>query len=291
MGRSENEVPRPECSPDQQRLSNWVKRLAVPRNALANAASNRWVRDELAGELERCGLVVRTQGRWQNVVALPRGTGRRRPVVLVGAHYDSVPDRPGADDNASGLSVMLECARLLARSQAEVSVGFVAFNGEEDGLLGSRDFVDRGMSELGLAVRVAHVLEMVGFRDQAAGPQHLPLPWIEASRRRPDFLGLLGKGRSNKMVDEALASVASPRLRVLGAKTWGPLHFVFPDLRRSDHFSFWRRGLPSVLWTDTADFRNPNYHRASDTADTLDYGFMRDITGLLTTLVGKGKSA
>ncbi|MFO0668592.1 MAG: M28 family peptidase [Polyangiaceae bacterium] len=78
---------------------------------------------------------------------------------------------------------------------------------------------------------------------------------------------------------------AAPGLRVLGAKTWGPMHRVFPDLTQSDHFAFWQRGLPATLWTDTAYFRNPNYHQPTDTPDTLDYAFMRDVAELLVAVV------
>ena len=74
---------------------------------------------------------------------------------------------------------------------------------------------------------------------------------------------------------------------LVAAKTWGPLHRVFPDLTRSDHFPFWNAGLPAVLWTDTGNFRNPNYHRATDTPDTLDYGFMREVAELICALASE----
>jgi hypothetical protein len=72
---------------------------------------------------------------------------------------------------------------------------------------------------------------------------------------------------------------------VLGAKTWGPLYRLFPDLARSDNFPFWSAGLAALLWTDTGDFRNPNYHRPTDTPDTLDYEFMRDVAQLVCALI------
>src|SRR5690348_16328865 len=99
-------------APDEARLRRWVARLAVSRHLFANARTNAWVCTELATEFERQGFSVRLQGSYKNVVALPR-RANGRPVTLVAAHYDSVPDCPGADDNASGLAVMLECARTL----------------------------------------------------------------------------------------------------------------------------------------------------------------------------------
>lgn len=278
----------PQCGvavPDEARLRRWVEHLAVPRHMYANARGNARIREDLAAALERCGLTVRIQGRYRNIVALPDAAGDR-PITLVAAHYDSVPGCPGADDNASGLAVMLECARVLAAVDTGGAVGFIAFNAEEDGLLGSRDFIDHGLPALGLRVRTAHVLEMVGFRDRTT-LQRLPLPWVPARLRVPDFLGVIAKGGSNGTVRRAVRSSAAPGLRLLAAKTWGPLHRLLPDLTRSDHFAFWAAGRPAVLWTDTGNFRNPNYHASSDTPDTLDYTFMREVTELLSAVVAQ----
>lgn len=275
---------RREMAPDEGRLRAWVERLAVPRNVFANPRGNAAVRRQLADAFESLELSVQLQGPYQNVVALPRRASAG-PLTIIAAHYDSVPDCPGADDNASGLAVMLECARALSRTGAAAPIGFIAFNGEEDGLLGSRDFVTQGLPALALQLRDVHVLEMVGFRTGAMAAQRLPLPWVTGKLRRPDFIGLLAKGRSNAVVDQALASRAAPGLRLLAAKTWGPLHRLLPDLSRSDHFPFWEAGMPAVMWTDTADFRNPNYHRLTDTPDTLDYSFMQQVTELLCAVV------
>ena len=281
-----NAVPlRRGIAPDQERLRAWVQRLAVPRHIFANARSNERVGRDLSAAFERRGLAVHVQGRHRNVVALPPASNGRA-LTFVAAHYDSVPDCPGADDNASGLAVMLECARILAGTTPRLPVGFIAFNAEEDGLLGSRDFVARGLPELGCRVRAVHVLEMVGFRPRAR-TQDLPVPWAPSRMRVPDYVGLIAKERSNPVIDRAMRSLAAPRLRVLGAKTWGPLERVLPDISRSDHFPFWLAGETATLWTDTGNFRNPHYHRATDTPDTLDYVFMRDVTELLTSLVAE----
>jgi hypothetical protein len=267
----------------EARLRRWVERLAFPRHVLADARANRRAGDELAGALADLGYVVRLQGRFRNVVALPRGAAGR-PLTLVAAHYDSVPGSPGADDNASGLAAMLECARALAGAGAAAAVGFVAFNAEEDGLLGSREFVAEGLRELPGPLRVAHVLEMVGFRGPPGHEQRLPLPWVPRGLRSPDFIGLLARGPSNECVDRAVARARPGGLRVAAAKTWGPLERLLPDLTRSDHFAFWSAGAPATLWTDLGNFRNPHYHRPSDTPDTLDYAFLREVTALLTAV-------
>jgi Peptidase family M28 len=134
-------------------------------------------------------------------------------------------------------------------------------------------------------MRDAHVLEMVGFRGGPGCEQRLPLPWAPPSLRKPDFLGLLTKGPSNPSADLARARARSGELRVVTAKTWGPLERLLPDITRSDHYPFWSAGLPATLWTDLGDFRNPNYHRATDTPDTLDYAFLREVTALLCAVV------
>ena len=270
-------------SPEEARLSEWTRRLAVPRHRVLHRRQNRWVREELARAFEAAGFGVRLQGEYENLVALPEGA-RGESLPLVAAHYDSVPFCPGADDNASGLAVMLECARVLGKGQAKV--GFVAFNAEEDGLLGSQDFVRSGLGSLPCTVSSVHVLEMVGYRPgHSKERQALPFPWLPDRLKTPDFLGLVAKGATNRLIDAALDSEAAPKLRVLGAKTWGPLHRLFPDLARSDHFPFWNAGLSALLWTDTGNFRNPNYHRPSDTPDTLDYAFMRDVAELVCALI------
>lgn len=262
-------------------LRGWVERLAVPRHRLAEARANRRTGALLGASFERLGLRVVEQGRYANVVALPAGSG---PVRLVAAHFDSVPGTPGADDNASGVAAMLAVATALSaagqgRGGTGERVGFIAFNAEEDGLLGSDDFVAHGRDELGVDVALVHVLEMVGFRARGRDSQRSPLPRWVPTPREGDFVGLVGNGASNRAVRDVLRTGEGPRR--LGLRTWGPVQRWLPDLGRSDHLPFWRAELPAVLWTDTAEFRNPHYHRPGDRPDTLDYTFLHDVAALL----------
>jgi hypothetical protein len=276
-------------APEALRLRRWVERLAVPRHIVRNTCGNAWVRRELVGALQACGLEVQLQGRFGNVVALPRSpwdSAISSPLTLIAAHYDSVPDCPGADDDASGVAALLECARVLAAGPSR-PVGFVVFNAEEEQLAGSRDFVAHGLGAIPGGVEAVHVLEMVGFRAAGAPAEALPLPWTPALLEVPDYVALLARGPSNAILRRAARSRAAPGLRVVSARTWGPLHRLFPDLSRSDHFPFWEAGIGAVLWTDTGNFRNPNYHRPSDVPDTLDYAFMREITELLCAVVSE----
>lgn len=278
--------PHPDLLPRGEgdmtvRLRMLVERLAVPRHRIAEPAANAATRAWLIGAFQELGLEVSVQGQFQNVVALPRGAKR---VTLIGAHYDSVPGCPGADDNASAVAVMLEAAKALVGAP----VGFVAFNAEEEGLLGSFDFVEHGLPTLGVQVDGIHVLEMLGFQNSGAPLAKLPLPWTPECVKRCDFIGVIGKAASNDDVERTLASAAAPELKVVGARTWGPVHVVMGDITRSDHFPFWLAGLRAVLWTDTANFRNPHYHRPSDLPETLDYEFMARVTELLIEVVQTG---
>jgi Zn-dependent M28 family amino/carboxypeptidase len=230
---------------------------------------------------------VEVEGELKNVIATPRGT-IDRPLILVGAHYDSVPDTPGADDNASGIAAMLACARALARLDPAPHVGFVAWNGEEDGLLGSIEFVAHRRAQGDMPIAAVHVLEMVGYARHEPGSQRMPVP-VPGAPDIGDFIGLLANQRSNHLVELAArqAEAVVPELPVVGLKVYLGLEGWLPVLHRSDHSPFWKAKIPAMLWTDTAEFRNPNYHRPTDTPETLDYTFMRRVTQLIIATVAR----
>ncbi len=267
----------------ENRLRELVTAMSVPRSFFSELAENQriasWIADELSspqrplGGIEGGGpqLDIRFQGRYANVVATTRAAAER-PSVLIGAHYDSVPKCPGADDNASAVAAMMHCAELLVRHDPALPLAFVAFNCEEDGLLGSADFVDSFLPESPLRVRMAHVLEMVGYSDPRPGSQKLPHGLPVRLPDAGDFLGLLANGGSRREASRVLRLAASylPDFPVLSLKVYFNLERRIPVLLRSDHASFWHGGVPSLLWTDTSEFRNARDHRRTDTPDTLD---------------------
>ncbi len=263
-----------------ERLRAFVEEISVPRSYYAEREANERVARQIAEHLAGFGLDVELQGPYSNVVARTPESGRR-PAVLVGAHYDSVPGTPGADDNASAVAALLASAELLATSSLPLL--FVAWNAEEDGMLGSVDFVDRFLPRSGLRLRVAHVLEMVGFCDPRPGTQDVPPSLPISLPSTGDFLGLVANRRSGRTAREvlSLARTYLDQMPVLALEVFLGLERFFPVLLRSDHASFWRRRIPSLLWTDTSEFRNPHYHRASDLPKTLDHAYLKRVTQLL----------
>jgi Zn-dependent M28 family amino/carboxypeptidase len=258
--------------------------LSFPRHYVAERQANVRARDMLLRLLHDFGYTLHLVGSYDNIMVTSGGP-TEGPYLLLGAHYDSVPGTPGADDNASAVAACLECARLL-RNRSIPGTMIVLFNREEDGLLGSREFVQFITRQSGMKIAEAHVFEMVGYCTRAPGSQRMPpgLPGMFAPDVG-DFIGLLANQSSN-FAAEALLSLAStylprtPVVPVIALKFYLGIERFFGHLHRSDHAPFWEAGIPAVMWTDTAEFRNPNYHRATDTPDTLDYAFLTQVTQL-----------
>jgi Zn-dependent M28 family amino/carboxypeptidase len=269
----------------ETQLREWVERISVPRHFGAERAQNRATAEWLSGVFESFGLMTEPQGKYANILAFPKQTVEE--VVLVGAHYDSVPMCPGADDNGSAVAAMLGCAAACSLWRPLLPVLFVAFNCEEDSLAGSRDLVASYLPDAPFKIRCAHILEMVGYASSSPGSQRVPAGLPVKIKDCGDFLGLLANGSSKALMDSILCASATytPQLPVTGLKVWLGLEKYFPVLARSDHAPFWAQNIPAVMWTDTSEFRNPNYHRHTDTPDTLDYPFLQKVTQLLTATV------
>jgi Zn-dependent M28 family amino/carboxypeptidase len=272
-------------------LRSLVEMLAFPRHYTREKSANRRARDLLLQHARGLGYAPSLQGSFDNIVFATHGL-EDGPFLLLGAHYDSVPGTPGADDNASAVAVCLECARLIRKHDLGPAM-IVLFNREEDGLLGSSEFVAHLEEQSACSVKEAHIFEMVGYRDRTPGSQRLPpgLP-IVGVRDVGDFLALLANSASNAVAEELLGLAARyiPDTPVAALKIYLGLERAFPHLTRSDHAPFWEAGIPSIMWTDTSEFRNPHYHRATDTPDTLDYDFMCDVTKLALARVVSGRA-
>lgn len=271
-------------------LRSVVETISIPRNFWAEPDNNKFVAEWIAKELNSYGYKTFYQGKYRNVVAMQKEE-TQDSVILIGAHYDSVPKTYGADDNASAVAAMLGCAKVISECAPQISVCFVAFNCEEDGLIGSTDFVNTFLPESGLTIDEAHILEMVGFSSEVKGSQNMPSGLPIKVSDTGNFLGLMGNNDSKHLVDEVLKNARTyfSEFPVVGLKLYFGVEQYFPDFARSDHVPFWREGIPALMWTDTAEFRNPNYHRKTDTPDTLNYSFLHRATQLLLAYILKNK--
>jgi len=218
-----------------------------------------------------------------NLVAERPGTRRPDDVVILGAHYDTVPETPGADDNASAVAMLIEVARILQPSVFQRTLRFVAFACEEPphyytDTMGSQVYARqcrvRGERIVGMLC-----LEMVGYYCTEPNSQQIP-PGIPRSLRwafpkRGDFLAAVGNLRSWRL--------GWTFRRGFKRASRFPLYsIVLPEtiseIRMSDNSSFWDQGYPALMVTDTSFLRNPHYHTATDTPNTLDYDRMAQAT-------------
>lgn len=203
----------------------------------------------------------------------------KEKIILIGAHYDTVTHSPGADDNASGVAVLLELGRLLRDAEPSNELRLVAFVNEEPPFFftrrqGSRVYAN-AMRRRGERVRLMLALEMLGFYRDTPGSQQYPPIFRWFYPNRADFVALVSNLRSaGEMRRLAAAFRSATRFPLEQAATF----FWVPGVAWSDHLSFWREGYRAMMLTDTAFFRNPNYHAATDTPETLDYPRMAAVT-------------
>jgi Zn-dependent M28 family amino/carboxypeptidase len=202
--------------------------------------------------------------------------------LIVAAHYDTVRGSPGADDNASALAVLLEAARRLRSVSLSREIRFIAFSLEEEDLLGSLAYVS-SLRKDGQEIGGAIVLECVGYACATEGSQRTPPGVPIAVPTVGDFLAIVGNTASAALVAavESAAKERVPDLKTAALIVPGNGELL-PDSRRSDHAAFWHFGYPAVMLTDTANFRNPNYHASTDTIETLDLGFMEKVAQTVT---------
>jgi Zn-dependent M28 family amino/carboxypeptidase len=220
---------------------------------------------------------------YRNVVATVGGSSA--PPLIVAAHYDTVQGSPGADDNASGLAVLLDVARTLAAESLSRPVQFIAFCLEEEDLLGSRAYIAH-LRATQREILGAIVLECVGYAGHEEGSQRTPPGIPIAVPSVGDFLAIVGNQGSAHLAAEVerAANQQAPALKTLSLLMPGRGERL-PDTRRSDHAAFWDADYPAVMLTDTADYRNPHYHRPTDTFDTLNVDFMTQVAAAVTAAV------
>ncbi|MFN6354901.1 MAG: M28 family peptidase [Cyanobacteriota bacterium] len=268
----------PELPPLQQRLQADLALLARPRHAQWDPLGLLMVRGLITERLGAMGALEQRpfekgSTRGVNLILPLPGRQPNLPPLLVGAHYDGPPQSPGADDNATGVAVLLELARRWRGEAPRRPVWLVAFDQEElspdGGLLGSRALA----AQLAADKQPLHLmlsLEMLGFTSPHQRYPLAAMRWLYGSRG--DFIALVANGRALPLLPGLARRLGRHvRTKVLPVPLRGrPL----PETRRSDHSPFWDQGYNAVMVTDTAFLRNPHYHRPSDTIASLDLPFL-----------------
>ena len=246
----------------------------------------------IRAEFEAAGYEINIQSfpsrgeTLNNLEAVLPGHDAADEIIVVGAHYDSVAGSPGADDNASGVAALLELARLLAGTTLSRSVHFVAFANEEAPFfygdeMGSNLYAARAQAQ-GKRIEAMLSLETMGYFTDEPGSQRYPFPFSLFYPDTGNFIGFVGNLASRALVRQAIgafrASTPFPSDGVAAPSGIEGIHW-------SDHWSFWEAGYPAIMVTDTAPFRYPHYHEATDTSEQLDYsGFARVTSGLVEVI-------
>tara|TARA_Y100000588_G_scaffold305555_1_gene328902 strand:+ start:3025 stop:3948 length:924 start_codon:yes stop_codon:yes gene_type:complete len=283
-------------SVSEVQIKRIVKFLASkPRNSADNPHRHTAVSTWISSKFDQIGLDVshqvfniprqKPERKGTNVIGTlhnPRDVSKTSNIII-GAHYDTVSGSPGADDNASGIAALLECARILKKSNTTKEITFVAFDAEEvqpnaGGLHGSVHFV----SSLSIENMPSSVIifESIGFSSQAVKQQfpkafRFMFPGTYKSLKNQGFgansLLILSRGKGREISDHLEHTATHPEilLPVLPLKIPGWMPAV-KHTKRSDHAPFWVANIPAVMISDTANFRNPHYHQATDTPETID---------------------
>lgn len=267
---------------DPRQLRQTLEVIVGERSPFSSLRHLTAVESFIEKELGSYGLKVESdyfsyRGKtFRNLIGRQGDDQRGGSVIVLGAHFDSVQGTPGADDNASGVALLLEAARLLARARLRSQVLFCAFNLEELNMIGSSYFVKK-LKSAGAKIAAMISLEMVGYADPRPGSQRYPLGLKAFYPDRGDFIGVIGNWNSASLLRRFARQMRHVRglpVETLSVPGNGGL---IPAVRLSDHAPFWDAGYPALMVTDTSFFRNPHYHGSTDTLETLNFDFMAKV--------------
>lgn len=250
-----------------------------------NRDSLKKTADYLTGELSSFGYETERQPflfrghTYENLIAERRGESSPEKILIIGAHYDTVRTTYGADDNASGIAGLLGLARGLAGSRLSKTVRFAAFGLEEPPVYRTRSMGSyhyaRGLYQKREQIEGMICLEMIGYFSDREGSQQYPLPFM--SLKFPsagNFIALVGNLRSRRFT-RGMAKNFRKNTGLPVVTLNAPSIVIGIDF--SDHWSFGKFGYHAFMVTDTAFYRNPNYHAPTDLPGTLDYVRMEKV--------------
>jgi Zn-dependent M28 family amino/carboxypeptidase len=270
-----------------ERLRRHVYKLAgeIGERNVFRPEALRAAEAYIRAELEACGHAVKGHSYTvrgvtsANLEVVSDGVAAPQEILVVGAHYDSVEGSPGANDNASGVAVLLELACRFRGIRTDRTVRFVAFTNEEppffmSGDQGSRVYA-RAVRERGETIPLVISLEMLGCYDTARGSQRYPPLLKHFYPPQGDFIAFVSNLRSRAALERF--AQAFREASDFPAES-AALPFWLPGVAWSDHYSFWMVGYPALMVTDTAFYRYAHYHTAQDTPEKLDYTRMAHVT-------------
>ncbi|MEL6865431.1 MAG: M20/M25/M40 family metallo-hydrolase, partial [Bacteroidota bacterium] len=277
---------------DSNRLKERMNFIEGIRHRTTGVAHLEAVKDSIENSFVQAGIRSEVLpfdfGSYEahNYQGVLQGAAEDARFLLLGGHFDTVDDSPGADDNGTAIAGMWEALEVMKAYQFNKTIKFIGFDLEENGLNGSRDYVDKLPDDETLEGFLN--LEMIGYATEEPNTQTLPIGFellfpeataqLEMDEFRGNFINIVGNGTHAdfQMQVETAFSQYCPDLKRIGLISPGSGTSV-PDLARSDHAPFWFAGLPAVMLTDGANFRNPFYHSPNDLANTLNYTFMWNV--------------
>lgn len=260
----------------KQRLHNHLTQIVRERDPYLNSGGHFFAREYIRESLVQWGEVeiheFEFNGKTHQNLILNLNAAANLPPILIGAHYDAVPGTPGADDNATGVAVLLELAAVFSTTPLKYPVRLVAFDLEEYGLLGSTAYAQE-LRENKQQLRLMLSLEMLGYCNNAKGSQTYPDLIKPFYSDRANFIALVGNLSAIPdlfRLSREMKKQGTP-IEVLPDPSSGKL---VPITGFSDHRPFWEQKYRAIMVTDTAMLRNPHYHQATDTIETLDLDFL-----------------
>jgi Peptidase family M28 len=264
-----------------QRLKGHIATIAAREHNIARLAALEAAARYIEASLQSYGYSVNRQSfdvddvtvRNIEVAIEARDMAAAPDVLVVGAHYDSARDTAGANDNASGAAAVIELARLLRdlEGQSNRRIRLVLFVNEEPPYFQTDDMGSlryaRALAERNERVVAMYSLETLGFYSSKPGSQQYPFPFGLLFPDRGDFVAFVGLPDARSLLR---ASIGSFRSHTAFPTIGGVAPDFVPGIDWSDHWAFAQQGVPAIMITDTAPFRYPHYHRATDTPDKVD---------------------
>jgi Zn-dependent M28 family amino/carboxypeptidase len=267
-----------------RRTVNFLSKEVGSRGYLQVDSLNKTV-DYIKSELSTYGYTVLEQPyeveghTYKNISVEIKGGKPPEKVLIIGAHYDTVMGTPGADDNASGIAGLIELARLLRNRSFDKTIQLVAFTLEEPPFFRSRFMGSRiyaqNLRQKGIDVEGMICLEMIGYFTDEPESQLFPLPffrWVYPTKG--NFIIIVGNMRSRSFLNRVKSGFKKGT--DLPVESLSAIPLVI-GIDFSDHRSFWKLNYDAVMVTDTAFYRNPQYHGMGDTPEILDYERMAKV--------------